>query len=169
MQSNLERLNLPYPEAVFEISYFAENPLPCRSSVRLTWIWLSKSRLPNSLHPRARALPGPLPSNSDPHLREAPRGPPPPRHMLHAEHRHARAPGGRPRGAHCRGARLVRRPALHRVQAGLRRRADEGGRGEGRDRQVRRVWGARQARHRLLWGSGACLMLYLPSPQLGSD
>ncbi|TBU27200.1 DHS-like NAD/FAD-binding domain-containing protein [Dichomitus squalens] len=26
--SNLERLNLPYPEAVFAINYFAENPLP---------------------------------------------------------------------------------------------------------------------------------------------
>ncbi|PIL22458.1 hypothetical protein GSI_15146 [Ganoderma sinense ZZ0214-1] len=30
LYSNLERLNLPYPEAVFEISYFAENPIPCR-------------------------------------------------------------------------------------------------------------------------------------------
>ncbi|KAM5530173.1 hypothetical protein V8D89_016155 [Ganoderma adspersum] len=28
LYSNLERLNLPYPEAVFEISYFAENPIP---------------------------------------------------------------------------------------------------------------------------------------------
>ncbi|RPD62314.1 NAD-dependent deacetylase sirtuin-2 [Lentinus tigrinus ALCF2SS1-7] len=28
LYSNLQRLNLPYPEAVFEISYFRENPLP---------------------------------------------------------------------------------------------------------------------------------------------
>ncbi|KAI0769023.1 DHS-like NAD/FAD-binding domain-containing protein [Trametes elegans] len=27
-QSNLQRLNLPYPEAVFEINYFRENPVP---------------------------------------------------------------------------------------------------------------------------------------------
>lgn len=34
LQSNLERLNLPYPEAVFAINYFAENPLPCEQAVR---------------------------------------------------------------------------------------------------------------------------------------
>ncbi|KAJ2986042.1 hypothetical protein NUW54_g9925 [Trametes sanguinea] len=28
LYSNLQRLNLPYPEAVFEINYFRENPVP---------------------------------------------------------------------------------------------------------------------------------------------
>ena len=28
-QSNLARLNLPHPEAVFEIGFFRRNPVPC--------------------------------------------------------------------------------------------------------------------------------------------
>lgn len=28
-QANLARLNLPYPEAVFDINYFRQNPQPC--------------------------------------------------------------------------------------------------------------------------------------------
>ena len=31
-QSNLQKFDLPYPEAVFEINYFRENPNPCKSS-----------------------------------------------------------------------------------------------------------------------------------------
>ena len=30
-QSNLARLNLPHPEAVFEIGFFRRNPVPCMS------------------------------------------------------------------------------------------------------------------------------------------
>ena len=30
-QANLARLNLPYPEAVFDIQYFRRNPNPCTS------------------------------------------------------------------------------------------------------------------------------------------
>ena len=29
VKHNIERLNLPYPEAVFEINFFRENPAPC--------------------------------------------------------------------------------------------------------------------------------------------
>lgn len=31
VQSNLARLNLPHPEAVFEIGFFRRNPIPCTS------------------------------------------------------------------------------------------------------------------------------------------
>ena len=31
LQSNLARLNLPHPEAVFEIGFFRRNPVPCKS------------------------------------------------------------------------------------------------------------------------------------------
>lgn len=32
MQANLARLNLPYPEAVFDIGFFKRNPRPCKPS-----------------------------------------------------------------------------------------------------------------------------------------
>jgi len=31
LQANLARLNLPYPEAVFDIGFFKRNPRPCKS------------------------------------------------------------------------------------------------------------------------------------------
>jgi hypothetical protein len=30
LQANLARLNLPYPEAVFDIGFFKRNPRPCK-------------------------------------------------------------------------------------------------------------------------------------------
>lgn len=32
-KSNLARLNLPHPEAVFEINFFRRNPVPCASHI----------------------------------------------------------------------------------------------------------------------------------------
>ena len=32
LKSNLQRFDLPYPEAVFEINYFRENPRPCEQT-----------------------------------------------------------------------------------------------------------------------------------------
>lgn len=32
LQANLARLKLPYPEAVFEINFFRNNPVPCKLS-----------------------------------------------------------------------------------------------------------------------------------------
>lgn len=57
-QANLARLNLPYPEAVFEISFFRENPKPCKTnvigdfgSVQCSLSWHSVYQLAHELMP----------------------------------------------------------------------------------------------------------------------
>lgn len=35
LKANLARLDLPYPEAVFEINFFRKNPVPCKCHLGL--------------------------------------------------------------------------------------------------------------------------------------